>query len=446
MAKRNKNGQNQVHVIWVIFSCLILYSAICYFNGPEYQHELAQESVRKFAGYIAGGWFFISIIILRKQGTRVVLFKKKKPAGSAKAAVPKTAPIPPKTAPNPPKAAPNPAPEDVMVVKDPATGAERLFHRDPQSGEWVSEDGNSVLDPDRLPDWNRQRADDRSWIDEENKKLKNRESWLDKKLKEEDRAFREAEAKLEEEHARKLKNLQKYGVYTNDADRIRQIIERNQRLEELNAKIQRHHGNVQAFAEDVFTVLSKVCDYGVDVLAEMTGPAGKYVVRNVYITGRNVGSRWSEAVNYEQDEWAAIKRASSDSVVDMVQASVGDKYKMLANVGGDAVKGGLDAYEKGESVVSGALSGGTTGFFRTRAGEAVDSAFGKITKSFQLGEIKKLDVLKGKLESGSISQNVYKGIRQVRMADAAQKVRLINQGGKTVVGDMVDDLTKWVLE
>ncbi len=437
MAKKQK-GQNEVHVIWVIAVCLILYAAICFFNGPDYQQELAQEDVRKIAGCIAAAWFFISIIIVKKQGFRVVFFRSKKKAQDGPvipaAAVPRTG------------GAPSAGEQESIILKDPATGAERLFYRDPEDGSWVSEDGSSVLDPDRVSQWKDQRSDDRKWVDQENEKLKNREGWQDRKLKKEHEDFMAEEARLEEEYAVKLKNLEKYGSYTDDPEVIRRIIKRNQELELLNSKIQSSYGNMNAFMENSFTLLSKVCDYGVDVLAEFTGPAGKYLVRNVYIAGRNAGSRWSEAVNYGGNEEDALWRAGYDSLFDMAQASAGDKYKMIANVGGDAAKGAMDAYEKGESIVGGALEGTVSGYARTKAGQLVDKGFGALSKSYMSGEVKKLDVLRGQLSSGQISQNVYKGIRQVQMSHAAQNVRLINKGAKTVVGDMVDDLTKWVLK
>lgn len=444
MSKKNKT-QNEVHVIWAVITCLILYAAICYFNGPNYQTELSQEKVHTFAKYVSIAWFFISIIILRAQGTRVVLFrsknKKNKAAEKAAENTAKAAAAKAASSVNPPKTEPN----DSVIIKDPATGAERLFRRDPNTGEYVSDDGQSVLDPDRLSEWYKQRGSDRQWTDRENEKLKAREGWLDKKLTQEEQAFREEQARVDEENARKLANLKKYGAYTDDPEEIKRIIQRDQELEALNAKIQNSFGNSAAFFEGSFTILSKACDYGVDFLAEVTGPMGKHVVKNIYITGRNVASKWSEAVNYGKDEWEAIQRGGIDSVVDIAQNYAGKKYQMAANVGGDALKGGLDALEKGESFLEGSLEGGATGFLRTKAGELVDTGFDKLGKEYMRGEVKKMDILRGKMTSGEISQNVYKGIRSVQFANASQTLKSI-KGGNAVVSDIVNDTAKWMLE
>ena len=99
----------------------------------------------------------------------------------------------------------------------------------------------------------------------------------------------------------------------------------------------------------------------------------------------------------------------------------------------------------GENIALGALEGSVSGYGRTKVGQLVDKGFGSLSKSYMSGEVKKLDVLRGQLTSGQISQNVYKGIRQVQLSHAAQNVRLINKGAKTLVADMADDLTKWVL-
>ncbi len=82
-----------------------------------------------------------------------------------------------------PKPVYTPSEKDVIIT-DPATGAQTRYVQDPRTGEWVDPVYGSVLDPDKLPEWIRQRKDDRKWVDEQNRKLQTGDNAFDRKLAE----------------------------------------------------------------------------------------------------------------------------------------------------------------------------------------------------------------------------------------------------------------------
>ena len=56
------------------------------------------------------------------------------------------------------------------IIKDPATGAETIFHWNEKDNIWESDYG-TFLDESRMKEWERQRKSDRKWADEQMKKL-----------------------------------------------------------------------------------------------------------------------------------------------------------------------------------------------------------------------------------------------------------------------------------
>jgi hypothetical protein len=83
-----------------------------------------------------------------------------------------------------PQAAPGAEPNDVIIT-DPATGAQTRYVEDPETGEWVDPQRGSLLRPEQLPEWIKQRQADRKWVDHENEKLQTGNNAFDRKLAQE---------------------------------------------------------------------------------------------------------------------------------------------------------------------------------------------------------------------------------------------------------------------
>lgn len=423
MAKKNKINKPEVSIFWVFASCAILYFCICYFNSERFQRDMSQESVRKFATAAAGIWFVVCVAIASKD-YRLILFRSRNKKEAVKQTVKKAG-----------KAA------GTYILKDKATGAETLYIRDEQTGQWVSQDGSTVLDMDNIDQWDRQRESDREFIDKQNEKLRKRDTAVDRAVDEDIRRLKEENEKIDQHTKEVVKNMHKYGTTSTDPEKIKEIIERDQRINEIESRLNSNLGNASAVMEFSMEAISKLSDYSIDALGELTGPAGKYGIKSVYITARNVMSRLSDAWAYGKDTGYAVKRATVDTIIDLGQAHLPGNYKFAADSGGDGVKAALDAAENGEDPVVAFIEGFLSGGARNRAGAFIDKKFESYTKNYLKTGSKQCNALLGKYQSGQMSKNVFKGTRNVLRNQISQNVKALN-AGKAVTNDIVNDITK----
>ena len=84
---------------------------------------------------------------------------------------------------------------ETRVYKDPATDAETLYKKDPETGEWVNPVTNSVLNMDDLDRFKQQRMADKEWMDNESDKLRNRTDTHSRALDEWSRQQKEQDAR-----------------------------------------------------------------------------------------------------------------------------------------------------------------------------------------------------------------------------------------------------------
>ncbi len=84
---------------------------------------------------------------------------------------------------------------ETRVYKDPATRAETLYKKDPETGEWVNPVTNSVLNMDDLDRFTQQRMADKEWMDNQSEKLRNRTDTHSRELDEWSRQQKEQDAR-----------------------------------------------------------------------------------------------------------------------------------------------------------------------------------------------------------------------------------------------------------
>lgn len=145
---------------------------------------------------------------------------------------------------------------DYIEVTDPASGAVSGFKRNPETGEYVSLDGNSILDPSKVSEWQKQRMSDKTWTEEQNRKIKENGTEFSRKLDEMKRKSEEEIQKLQEESAKRQKQMrdEKYEDLKQDVTR-----------EEKMAKMWQKQGNIFKTAEVSAEVTSIVADSALDI-------------------------------------------------------------------------------------------------------------------------------------------------------------------------------------
>lgn len=248
--------------------------------------------------------------------------------------------------------------EDSYVVTDPATGAQTLYIKDQATGEWVSSDGSSVLDTDKLPEWQKQRTADRAWQDKVNEEVK-------KPTK-----FEEIDRKqaLEEERIHRESYYEKiaiqHGMDASDMDAVFEKVSHDQARAEVDAQkwteIAEHNDTGLKIAENLKTT----ADYSVSALGAVTGPAGT-LVKDIYAAGTTIGGDVATAVAEGKDAFEVAQTAAgavTKSAVSVIQNHAsGVVGKSAADIIGGAATGGVDAYVKGENVGQGIAKGTVSG-------------------------------------------------------------------------------------
>lgn len=227
--------------------------------------------------------------------------------------------------------------EETYILTDPSTGAQSLYIKDTANGEWVSSDGNSVLDMDKVKNWQKTRVSDRSWQNTQNENLKNRNDWYSEAnrnmAKENERATKQVEKEIYIDRV-----ASKRGIASNDTATIREELGKKQAKAEIRSQEAHNTADRWDNAVKAAEFTQYAADTGVDVLSNFTGPAGK-AIKNSYTVLKNGASRLSDAVVNDKDITAALAQAGIDSVIDIGQGqleSIGWHY--TGNIGGDSLK------------------------------------------------------------------------------------------------------------
>lgn len=293
-----------------------------------------------------------------------------------------TAPTPEPPEPEPP-APPEP---DYYLYKDPA-GFETLYMKDPETGNWYNyqdyqEGYRAPVDMDKLQEYDAQRQKDVKWNQDQMQKLENRETGLDRELKEEHRQMLEREKQIQQETKKDLYALER-GTFGMSNEERKTFLEERQARDQKDVDKWTKRADAWDTAMTVAEGVQTAADIGVDILATVAAPVGGGFVADAYAFTKNVaGSGMEGLVNKNRTLLGGLIEGVTKGGIDVAQNHSGAKWqKLLSYVGGESIKGGIDAGLKGESIVKGAFKGALQG--GTKLGvDAVGRKIGdKITKN-----------------------------------------------------------------
>lgn len=332
--------------------------------------------------------------------------------------------------------------DGTYVLKDPATGAESLYIYDDATGEWVSDDGRTVLDPSRIAQWMNDRIVDRKAAADTMEKMQNRDTETDRTLK---KVLQEEQKQKAEDERRDYINKigQRHSILSGDVDAINKALGQDQKeagklsekaFEELES------ANNRVLAAEV---VGKAADVAVDAIANYSKPLKP--IAYIYYGGRNLTSNLTDAIVNEKDVMSSLRKAAAETIVDITQAGV-DKlgYKFAAYTVGDAYKKVLSAIDEGEisadEMTDAAVSGVEDGMKKTLVSAAFKYAEGKFKPTGKV-ELKTDTAIKnltkeasgksakllGAYEGGTISKATYDGAKSVLNAKYVAEVRQIRK-------------------
>ena len=439
-----KTPKQEVLVFWFVIFCIAVPQLIVTIYQAK-THSMTAEEVRmaKWAGTVVTT--LLNLLLVAKGEYKLVLFHSKDydPAEIARQAAEKAAkkpsvpPVPKVNGDTGSSSGGNNEPP-YRIITDPASGAQTLFNWDEESGQWVSQDGRSVLNTDGLDDWYKQRQKDREWQDRENEKIRNGDTAFDRELREMKEASDREIARMEEESRRLQENYKRYGTWETDPEKLKEIIRNRQELARIEGQIAASRGNTYAAIEWGLTALSKICDYGVDILAEFTGGAGKGI-KAAYIGARNIGYRYSEARVYGRDMNEAMRLGISETVVDTTQAFAPKSYRYYANVGGDMYKKAMQNAYEGKDLSEGVLESGIGGAVRTKLQNVVEGKFDTAYKATTKSSAAQTRTYLEHFTSGKTSEKVFRACTTNTRAQSAQALKTIKVE-KTVATNLTQDI------
>lgn len=254
--------------------------------------------------------------------------------------------------------------EGDLSYQDPATGETMNYYLkgyDEETGEpqYQSAQNRDIYGEDLLRNHYESRQENaytlsqdaatgKRWAEEQHRQ--NQEKWDKERetgVTDMSEAWKQDQKRMaKEEYLEKLAD--QYGKSTEDIKGIKKEIlkERQKEAEEYGKQMAKDAW--LGAAEDTASQIETASDLAVNVLGEVTGPAGK-VVKNAYTFAKPGMTKLSESLAERKDVYdtmTAIAQGTAEGAIGVLQNEV-DGFGM--SVGGDLVKTGLDGIVQGKS-------------------------------------------------------------------------------------------------
>ena len=315
------------------------------------------------------------------------------------------------------------------IIKDPATGAETIFHWNEKDNIWESDYG-TFLDESRMKEWERQRKSDRKWADEQMKKLRDRDTAVDRELKEiDDREKRELE-QMDKENAARDMFAKKHGIYETNEKQRRKWLSGENAVRDAERKEWMETASENDRVENNLEWIQWGADLGAD-LVDIASLGTLKPVKHIYIASRNMSGELMDGLLKRKGLGTIVSKGLMKTWIDIKQDTVeGIGYKYLYNGLGDGFKGAMDA-EEGKRTEA-FLKEGLKGTLRTGIEHGLSKT--KLPKTKQANKIMKDTASKsnkvlGMQQAGELTQKTANGIRNIIRTNGAQKMAA--EAGKT---------------
>ena len=315
------------------------------------------------------------------------------------------------------------------IIKDPATGAETIFHWNEKDNIWESDYG-TFLDESRMKEWERQRKSDRKWADEQMKKLRDRDTAVDRELKEiDDREKCELE-QMDKENAARDMFAKKHGIYETNEKQRRKWLSGENAVRDAERKEWMETASENDRVENNLEWIQWGADLGAD-LVDIASLGTLKPVKHIYIASRNMSGELMDGLLKRKSLGTIVSKGLMKTWIDIKQDTVeGIGYKYLYNGLGDGFKGAMDA-EEGKRTEA-FLKEGLKGTLRTGIEHSLSKT--KLPKTKQANKIMKDTASKsnkvlGMQQAGELTQKTANGIRNIIRTNGAQKMAA--EAGKT---------------
>lgn len=323
------------------------------------------------------------------------------------------------------KAAKTPKVPKTRIVRDPATGAERLFNWNDEEGVWESDDGRTVLDDSRTEEWERQRIEDRKWADRQMEKLRNRDTAFDHDMDDLKRRQEKELADMEKEMEEARKFGEKHGKYDLTKEERKEFLQQQQDKDYMNSLEYQEYGNEYDKIVNRLEWIQWGADFAMDICDVLTLGAGR-PIKNLYILSRNTAGDMMDCLVNKKSITKSALKSITKTTIDLTQANVNKiGYKYTANGLGDGIKEAMQNVEEGKSGTAGFFKGLVKGTTRTGVEHGLSNTKfkwnSKQTEIANKAKDKSLKIL-GQQQSGQLSSKTATALRNNIRTDAAQQI------------------------
>lgn len=271
---------------------------------------------------------------------------------------------------------------ETMVLKTSANGAESIYEKDPETGEWVNVETGGVLDLEKYPEAMEQMQSNKEWSAAREEEIQSKGgSEHDKALKKSMDEIREKERQVEHENYLR----KKYG--TDDLGEIADIVkERKERAEEW-AETWKRNEKILGGMEYGAVAVGVAADVGIDGLSTIVPggsgiKAGYKVLKGVAGTMAEAGAKGKDPFTLANLAEGTIKGVA-DAALDKMPGGDGLVGDALSAVGkgaltmaGEGAGAGAGAALRGEDVGEAVAKGLKDGAYKAAAGYVTDKVAG----------------------------------------------------------------------
>lgn len=311
------------------------------------------------------------------------------------------------------------------IVRDPATGAERLFNWNEKDGVWESDDGLSILDDSKTEEWERQRLSDREWNRKQTDKLRTRQTSFDKDMDKWNAKQKKDLKEMEKQMERSRKFGERHGKYDLTDKEMKDYLSSKQTKDEIEG------AEWEAYGDEYDKITNRLewaqwgADFGMDIVDVLTLGTGK-PIKYIYFANRNLVGELTDGLLKKRSLSSIVVRTVTKTTIDITQDSVNKiGYKYAANGVGDGIKQAIADADEGKSATKGFVSGFTKGITRTGIEHGISNTkFKWNSKQNEIAQkaTKRSSELLGKQQAGQISEKLSTTLRNNIRTRAAQDI------------------------
>jgi Skp family chaperone for outer membrane proteins len=217
----------------------------------------------------------------------------------------------------------------------------------------------------------------------------------------------------------------------------KEIIERNIRAFQAEGRAQMRVVDISDDLLKKAEVIQVAAVLGVDALEKVTGPAGK-TIKKVYVGTKAMAAGAVEA-SWDPENAASHMAKATVKAAGDVGKEFTDSQLVKDGIGltSETIQGGIESYQKGESITSGMAKG----TYKAGVDIVVDRALNKFIpessmKNLSFGSYTGKEIIKGLVAKNPIIQNIVKnGIKDGLRSTTSSQLKNLPKGGGFIFGD-----------